>query len=429
MGRFNKVSLLAGMLLAPVLLLAQFNNNTTSPYSRYGLGDLHSYDFGRTTAMGGAAFASRNSQQINAANPASYTAVDSLSFLFEFGVFGKFANFSNDIGSMNANDINFRYFAMSFQIKNWLATSLGLTPYSDVGYDVETSQTVDVVGDVLHRYYGTGSLSKAYWGVAMDPLKNVSVGFNLNYIFGALTQNSEQYALQVSDFDNLQKYENTRLSDFGLTFGVQATLPVKENDRLTIGAVLESKPKYTAYYSDLTQKIVAASSSYDTLSIYDEEKFTIEFPFTFGLGLSYVKPNRLEINADYYFQGWSDAKFNYPGAETDGDHRLTNLNKFALGGEWIPNRFSIGSYLNRVAYRAGLKYEETYLELDDQQINDFGISFGVGLPVYRSNSTINISAEIGRRGTTKNNLVLEKYAKLNLSVNLYDIWFIQRRYD
>ena len=67
--------------------------------------------------------------------------------------------------------------------------------------------------------------------------------------------------------------------------------------------------------------------------------------------------------------------------------------------------------------------------LDGQQINDFGISFGVGLPVYRSNSTINVSAEFGRRGTKQNNLVLEKYAKLNLSVNLYDVWFIKRRFD
>ena len=428
MGRFNKVIILAGMLLAPVLLLAQFNNNTTSPYSRYGLGDLQPYGFGRTTAMGGAIFASRNAQQINATNPASYTSIDSLAFLFEFGVIGKFSNFSSDISNSNANDINFRYFAMSFQIKNWLATSLGLMPYSDAGYDIEVTQSADVVGDVLHKYYGTGSLSKAYLGFAFDLVKNISLGLNVNYIFGSLTQNGEQYALQISDFDDLQKYENIRVSDFGLTFGLQGTLPVKENDRITVGAVLESKPKYTAFYSDLTRKIVSGNSSFDTLNVQNEEKASIEFPLTIGLGVSYVKQNKLEINADYYYQAWSKAKFNDPMPQELGDH-LTNLNKFALGAEWIPNQFSIGSYLNRIAYRGGLKYEKTYLELDGQQIKDFGISFGVGLPVYRSNSTINVSAEIGRRGTKQNNLVLEKYAKLNLSINLYDVWFIKRRYD
>ncbi|HKJ80037.1 MAG TPA: hypothetical protein VKA10_10900, partial [Prolixibacteraceae bacterium] len=137
-----------------------------------------------------------------------------------------------------------------------------------------------------------------------------------------------------------------------------------------------------------------------------------------------VKVNKFEINADYFHQGWGTA--NFFGSPNPV---LTDLNKFAVGAEWIPDRFSINSYLNRVAYRAGLKYENSYLELNNQQINDFGISFGVGLPVYRSNSTINISAEIGRKGTKDYGLVIENYAKLNLSVNLYDLWFIQRRYD
>src|SRR6056297_555369 len=157
MGRFRSVSLLAGLLLFPVFLFAQFNNNTTSPYSRFGLGDLQPYSFGQTTAMGGASFASRNNQQINTSNPASYTAVDSLSFLFEFGVYGKFSQYSNDINKMEANDVNFRYFAMNFQITNWLATSMGLTPYSDVGYNVQVTDNVENTGDVLYTYFGEGS--------------------------------------------------------------------------------------------------------------------------------------------------------------------------------------------------------------------------------------------------------------------------------
>jgi hypothetical protein len=149
MGRLKSVFLLAGMLIMPALLFAQFNNNTSSPYSRFGLGDLQPYSFGRTSAMGGASLASRNNQQINISNPASYTAVDSLAFMFEFGVRGKFANYSNDISSMNALDANFSYFAMNFQITNWMATSIGLTPYSDVGYDVEINDEVENVGNIL----------------------------------------------------------------------------------------------------------------------------------------------------------------------------------------------------------------------------------------------------------------------------------------
>lgn len=426
MGRFKSLFFLALAILAPVFLFAQFNNNTTSPYSRYGIGDLQPYSFGRTYAMGGASIASRDNRQINLANPASYTAVDSLGFMFEFGLTGKFARYSNDITNMNSNDINFRYFAMNFRINDWMATSMGLSPFSDVGYDVKVNETIENTGDVLHSYFGVGSLSKAFLGLAVEPVKNISAGVNLNYLFGTLNRNSEIYFLSSSDFYNMQKYERIRLRDFGLSFGLQASIPMQDDQKIIIGAILENKPKYTAFYSDLTQKNVSSQSSsdLDTLNYQSKEKSVIEFPFSFGAGVSYVKTNSLEINADFYHQSWSKAVFfdsKYPN--------LTDLNKFAVGAEWIPDRFSIRSYLNRIAYRAGLRFEKSYLKFDNQQINDFGISFGVGLPVYRSNSTINVAAEVGRRGTKDNNLVVENYAKLNLSVNLYDLWFIKRKFD
>lgn len=380
--------------------------------------------------MGGASLASRNNQQINMANPASYTSVDSLSFLFEFGVFGKFSQYSNDITTINASDINFRYFAMSFQITNWMATSIGLTPYSDVGYNVEVTETVDNAGDVRYFYFGEGSLSKAYLGLAVEPIPNVSVGANLNYMFGTLNRNAEVYFLEHADYYSIQKYEAIRMRDFNLNFGVQATVPLKEDKHLVLAAVLENKPKFTGFYSDLNSKYLSytvgssINSDRDTLNFQDEEKTHIQLPLSYGLGVSYVKENTLEVNLDYYHQAWSKAKL--PGINSEF---LTNLDKFAVGAEWIPDHFSIRSYFKRIAYRAGLKYEKSYLRLSDQQINDFGISFGIGLPIYRSNSTINISAELGKRGTKENNLVLENYSKINLSVNLYDLWFIQRRFD
>ncbi|MBK6283101.1 MAG: hypothetical protein IPF54_10955 [Draconibacterium sp.] len=96
MVRYNKAGFLVALVMFPAYLFAQFNNNTSSPYSRYGLGELHSYSFGRSTAMGGAAIASRNNQQINIANPASFDAIDSLGFMFEFAVDGKPQSLKND---------------------------------------------------------------------------------------------------------------------------------------------------------------------------------------------------------------------------------------------------------------------------------------------------------------------------------------------
>ncbi len=426
MGRYNKAGFLVALVMFPALLFAQFNNNTSSPYSRYGLGELHSYSFGRSTAMGGASIASRNNQQINIANPASFDAIDSLGFMFEFAVDGKASNFKNDVGKASFTDVNFQYFAMNFQVSNRIGASLGLVPFTDVGYNVVVDQEIENTGSVRTTYYGAGTVSNAYFGMAVVPFKNFSIGANLNYYFGMLNRNAEVVFLSAAGFYNMQQYKSLRVSDFSLDFGLQKTFQLENRNKLILGLVFENNPKYNARYSDITQKNLGSGSvvDQDTLFYAKEEKGIVEFPFTYGFGISYVKENKLEINADYYHQSWSDA--NFLGSKSNF---LTDLNKFAVGAEWIPDKFSIQSFTSRIAYRAGLKYEQTYLVFNGQQINDFGITFGIGLPVYRSKSTINVAAEFGKKGTTNDNLVLENYFRLNLMVNLYDMWFIKRRFD
>jgi len=418
--------LIAGIIiLFPALLFAQFNNNTTSPYSRYGLGDLESYSFGRSTAMGGATLASRYGLQINTANPASYTATDSLNFLFEFGMQGYFSKFKTDVSSMKSNDVNFNYFMMGFRLTEWMAASLGIVPYSNVGYNVKVIGDVENTGAYQTTYYGEGTISDAMFGLAIQPWKYISVGANLNYRFGNLTRSSELLFAEP-DLYLLQRYSTLRLRDFGLEFGAQAIVPLKDNRQFILGIVFENKPTYTGAVSDIVQKNISYGTAVDqdTLFYQSEEKGKIVFPTTFGIGLSYGKKDVYEINIDYYHQKWSEATFLGSSSQF-----LTDLNKFAIGGEWIPERYSIRNALKRVAYRAGFKYEQTYHTFNGHQINSFGITFGFGIPLYRSNSTINLSTEIGKRGTTSYGLVRENYAKVNLSANLHDLWFIQRKID
>lgn len=375
--------------------------------------------------MGGASLASRNKHQINVSNPASYTSIDSLSFLFEFGAYGKFSRYSNDTKGLSTNDVNFRYFSMNFRITNWMAASMGLTPYSDVGYNVNIQSSIANTGNYLTAYTGYGSLSKAYIGFAVKPFKYISIGANFNYLFGLLTRSSEVYFLDAADFYQVQKYEKLRLRDFNTNLGIQATIPLSKDQKITLAGVFENKPEYTGFKYEIIQKNLSSGSvtDQDTLNKNPEEiKGIVRFPLSYGGGISYVKTDKFEFNVDYYHQKWSEAKFfglNNP--------LLTDLNKFALGGEWIPEKYSIRSYMKRVAYRAGFKYEQSYLKINNQQINDFGISFGVGLPMYRSNSYLNVAAELGKRGTKQNNLISETYAKIDLSVNLHDFWFMKEK--
>lgn len=421
----------AVMVLLPALLMAQFNNNTTSPYSRFALGDLQGAAFGRTFSMGGQAFASRNPQQINIANPASYTSTDSLAFLFEFGLKGRFSQYKNELGSFEANDINFSYFAMSFPVSRRFSSALGLTPYSDVGYDVQVNQELPHSGPVRYLYYGEGSVSRAFIGLAARPFKNISAGANFYYLFGNLNRSANITFPLNPDMYSIIRNDALRLRDWGINYGVQATLPMKKDRSLTVGVTLDNQPVFTGFNSEISFKSLILSDvngnqigDADTLSYRQELKDKIVMPLAIGAGISYVQENKLELVADYSFQQWSKATF-----FGEPYFFVTDRSILSLGGEYIPDRFSIRSYTSRLAYRAGIRYENGYLLINNQQINEVGITFGVGLPVYRSNSTVNLSAELGRRGTTRYDLVRENYVKFNFSLNLYDFWFVKRRFD
>ena len=378
--------------------------------------------------MGGAVIGSRYNQQINFLNPASYTSIDSMSFLVEFGFTANLVNYKSDISKMSTNDVNFTYFAFNFPVTRWLASSFGLFPYSDSGYDVAMLVEDENSGPVGFSYHGDGSFSKAYFGMALKPFKNVSVGANMFYFFGKQSRYSEETFYESADFSGVQIYDQIRLRDFGFSYGIQATLPLKDDKQITLGATLENKPTFTAFHTNIAQEIYSSSDqtiidTVDANKIIDV-KDIIEMPLSYGIGLSYTKKNKFEFNADYFYEGWSKAKF-----FGELNPVLADRSRISVGGEWIPDKFSIRSYLKRLSYRAGLRHENYYLKFGDEQLKDFGISFGVGLPVYRSLSTINISAEIGKLGSTENNLVREYYTKFTVNANIHDIWFIKRKFD
>jgi len=407
------------------------NNNTTSPFSRYGIGDLHHYGYGRTAAMGGASLGSRHSVQINSANPASYNANDSLSFIFDFGVDGTYSKYKSSTGKMNVNDINFRYFSLSWPVTKWMGAGMGVQPFSDMGYEVAFTEALTGVGNVYHNYSGEGTTSKAFFGTSISPFKGLSIGANLNYIFGRLNQNTG-IGFDSADLFYISKQEGTRLRDFTLTYGLQYDLKLKKDEYLTLGVTFEKQSDLTALHRLYSQKIITVNSSSlsDTLEYIPEGKDIIKLPSTFGIGLSYNKVNKLEINADYYYAGWSKATFFGSKLYTAGDNvELVNQSRISAGVEYIPEAMSIRSYMKRVRYRAGIHHESSYLKLNNHQIKEFGVSFGAGFPFPKSKSTANFALEFGKQGTTADNLVRNNYTKFSLYLNLYDYWFVKRKFD
>ncbi len=414
---------IAGLLIFSSTATFAQNNNTTSPFSRFGLGDLHTYSYGRFSAMGGASLGSRHQTQINSANPASYTSIDSLSFLFEFGADGRLSEYKSSDAKFKTNDANFKYFSMSWPVTRWFAAAMGVQPFADKGYEIYFEENKDGIGRVGHSYYGNGTISKAYFGAGINLTKSLSVGTNIYYLFGTISQNRSIVFPDDPYSYNFREVEKTRLRDFAYMLGVQYDIKLKNDDFLTIGATLDNKPKFTAFH-DLFQGNYLSSLQPDTISNIVDDKSIIQLPTSYGIGVSYTKLNKLEVNADYYTSKWSKATF-------FGKHipELTDQSRVSIGAEYIPNASSIKSYYSRIKFRAGLHIENTYLKIDNHQIRESGMSFGVGLPVSRSLSTVNFAVEFGRRGTTAHNLIRENYTKISLYLTLYDRWFIQRKFD
>ncbi len=418
------------LLLLPSALKAQDKNSssTSSPYSRYGIGTLNGYSLGRSEAMGGIGIGTRYGFQINTGNPASYTAIDTMTFLMEFGISSKSTNYETANKKNGANDVNFNYLAFSVPIKKWWAAAFGLMPLSEKGYNIISSEE-STNGFTSTKISGTGTLSKAFIGNAFKIGKNLSIGVNAWYLFGTL---SDSYYLNfpydAAAYDYLLENKLT-VHNFGITTGFQYNWKTKNKNEWTIGAVFEPKQNVSSKYVIHEERVLFRGSTtntpiVDTLSHITSTNNGLTLPISLGAGFSYSFKNKIVFGADVYHQKWSESSFLGGTSQY-----LTDRTRYSSGIELTPDAYSIRSYWSRIQYRAGGFYEKSYLTINGQQINGYGVTFGLGLPFSRALSSLNLSAELGRLGTTDNNLIRESYAKFTLHLLLHDRWFIKRKFD
>lgn len=426
---YNILSVLVAIFLATISSgFAQENNITSSPYSRYGLGTLSNYSFGRTEAMGGIGIGTRYGYQINSANPASYTAIDSMTFLLEFGINSRHTRYEMESGSSASNDANFNYLAISVPIKHWWASAITLTPYSNIGYKIESTREIihneDTTG-VLLSHSGDGTLTKIMWGNSFDITKNLSIGINSWFLFGKLNNSAFRAINQVNAFD-LSENESLSINDFGFTFGLQYQFKTPKNNQWTFGAVFEPSKDFSSSYTLFREATLSQGGSIVIRDTLNDDRIDdkITLPLSYGAGFSYEIKDKLTLGADYYYQRWSKTAIHGTDPES-----LKNRSRYSAGLEYVPNMIHLKSYFKRMYYRVGLFYENSYLYLNGKQINSKGFTFGIGLPLKRSKTSLNLSAEIGKTGTTSNNLIEESYAKFTLQLLLHDRWFLKRKIE
>ena len=423
---------LCALLLTMITGVTIAQNNTNSPYTRYGFGELSDQYFGNSKAMGGIAFGLRDGAQINPLNPASYTAIDSLTFLFEGGVSLQNMNISSGNVKMNAKNASFDYLAMQFRLAPWMGMSVGLLPYSNVGYTVGDSKTD---GDLYETrsYTGDGGLHQLYAGLGVKVLKNLSLGVNVSYFWGDITRSRTiLYPNTTGSYSYIQQ-TSTSISDYKLDFGAQYTQNFGKKHSVTFGAVYSPKHKLNNETSVITQ--VSATTSNNLDAVY-------ELPNTFGVGVTYNYNKRLTVGVDYSRQMWSKTKFGVSTkdanlqdkfAEIKGDfdatYALGDRSKISAGAEFIPSLLG-RSYFSHIKYRLGAFYSTPYYKIDGKKASDeFGVTAGFGLPVPRSRSILSISGQFVHVKGAESYMVNENIFRVSIGLTFNERWFFKRRVE
>lgn len=403
-------------------------DNVNSPYTRFGYGELGERSFGAGRAMGGVGYGLRSPKQINPMNPASYSCMDSLTFLFDFGVAGQLSWF--DDGNARQHDINgnVEYIALQFPVHRRIAMSVGLLPYSFVGYKFGALRSENDV-TYTETYNGTGGLSDFYGGISVDVWpKRLSVGANFGFLFGNIKH--EQSVLmsgEISGANNTARSQELRVRDLKMDFGIQYTHPVGKMESITLGFVYSPKKSLHARSYNLTQTYTSSGSG-ETISSDTIKGKAFDLPNTYGVGISYVKQNKLTLAADFSYEDWG--KMPYFGEKGHFNNRI----RVAAGGEYIP-AFMNKLYFSRIRYRAGVHYSNSYLRMnqtaanpDGDSYNEYGASVGFGLPLVDSRSLINISFEyVKKKPEVKMNMIDEQYFRFTLNYTFNELWFFKRK--
>lgn len=406
------IKAVAAALVAGILTVA-----AQSPYSMYGYGLLNDNATSAQRAMGGVGYAMQSGRQVNVMNPASYAAIDSMTFLFDMGITATALWTKENATSGKDFGGGLDYITMQFPLSKYIGGSIGLVPYSSVGYSF--GSTMD---NGSGSRTGSGGLNELYVGVGGRPFKGFSIGANIGYLFG--TTINDIYAYPANSSTNALFEKVVQVRDFHLLFGAQYTYKLNRDNRLTAGVTYSPGKTLLGhawrvnYYNIGSSDVQADTVAYTSL----RDRFSL--PTSLGFGLNYQWRERLTVEADLTWQNWEKAKFAELDLD-DGELKFNNRLRYGLGVEYVPQ--PRGNYAQRIAYRLGGYFSDDYIKVGANKIKEHGLSLGFGLPTPGSKTLVNIGVEWKRRQGTPNALIKEDYLNITLGINVNELWFYQNK--
>ena len=434
--RIEKALLLAVFLIIGVSVSAQEGAyGAYSPYSIFGIGELEKEGNAYNKSMGGTGIATRNRRFINYTNPAAVTARDTLSFLADFGLEQKNTIYSQgDLRSAN-NTFNIHNFVMSFPIYRSSAFMVGLTPFSDVGYDFSSiEKDQDIIGNTGNISYnsrGTGSIYQVFVGAGVTFWKKLSLGAEYLYYFGNIDRITRM-DYSNSSFRSVRTGSELSLNGSAGKFGLQFEQKLGGDVSMIVGATYRMSAQMKGYATNY--RYATQSSVLDTLkhSVDTLAYGNLCFGDEIGVGISLNGGDKWHAEFNYLRSGWGNSGMdNAPGFSAIGEAKFstTTSQSFRVGFEIVPNRNDIRYYMKRCAYRAGAYYDQAYYKLDGNNVNSMGITLGVTLPVFRWYNGLTFGVDLGQKASVRDGMVRERYAKFAIGFNIHDIWFQKPRYN
>lgn len=406
------------LLLVSAVLSGQYSSN--SLYSLYGIGDLVTSSFALQKSLGGAGVALKSEGFINTLNPASFTEYGNNDVVFDIGVSGYSALYDSRGNTEKAFDSNLDHFGMGFPVNRWWGASFGLMPFSSIGYDIRTTAPFEgSLQEVETDFVGTGGINQFYLANAFRIFKGLSVGVNVSYLMGSLVQTEESHLTSIGFYDVFTE-NSYYLRNFYVGFGIQFQQVIGEHV-LNLGITYNPGQRLSADYS---HEITVDYSDVSVTLVSEEESVQhFDIPPELKVGLAWDIHSKICFVGDYSLQQWSGNTSLIDVAS------FTNASSYRAGLQYIPNASNMHNIFSRMAYRVGAYHDNSYLLLRDNQIKDYGVTMGLGIPLSNQKSRINVSVELGQMGTLNQGLVRERYVGFSLDFVLYNKWFVKQKYD
>lgn len=400
-----------------------------SPYASFGIGEVKYDNSVETSAMGGinTAYVWDFNNSFNFKNPAANTNLEITSIKVQ-------ANNENQYFKTDYNNLDvtkhssyLSNISIAFPISKKLKFGFGYQPYSSKKYNLVRSEILADSTVKANRFYGEGTLNTVQAAFGYQINKEFALGLRSNFYFGKLADVEE---LAFSDAVLINGFETSnKIKSFNFTLGTTYQKKFKNDEKLTLGATytfgttgnLTTNYINSSYYYASDTKVNVTEIENKT----SKDKSLIPTEFSFGVG--YGKEAKWFASTQIDYKKGSTTLFLGKPFTYQDSYRIT------AGGWYLPNYNDFRNYLNRVVYRYGVFYEKGNVNINNTNINQYGITAGLTLPFQKSNavrmSSVDLGLELGRKGTLKNNLIQQNFFNVKIGINFADKWFQKRVYE